>query len=346
MTVQLIRAQYVLGHDGTDHVLHRDAVVVHSGGVVRYVGTEWPEPVDDVIDLGPALLMPGLIDLDAVADIDHALLDSWSPDSIRSGYQWSEEYARHRRRAVFDADERATIREYALTHLLLNGITTCMPIAAETHSDWAETHDDMVRVAAIAQRLGIRSYLGPSYRSGVTVVRADGHRDVVWEPTLGEDGLGGAVDFLDHVAALGDDRLRGVLLPCRIETMTPQLLAATAAAADDRGVLVRLHAMQGGLEHELLGQRLGYGPLELLERSGLLHERLLVPHATFPAGPVAGVPAEAAVRRRLGAAGVTVVHCPLTAARYGMALRSFDRFREDGVNLALGTDSAPPDLIR
>ncbi|MFF9126600.1 amidohydrolase family protein [Streptomyces sp. NPDC014889] len=40
------------------------------------------------------------------------------------------------------------------------------------------------------------------------------------------------------------------------------------------------------------------------------------------------------------------MHCPLTSLRYGMALRSFDRYRAAGINVALGTDSYPPDLIK
>ncbi|MGW6483253.1 amidohydrolase family protein [Streptomyces sp. NPDC055059] len=50
--------------------------------------------------------------------------------------------------------------------------------------------------------------------------------------------------------------------------------------------------------------------------------------------------------KKLAEAGVTVVHCPLTSLRYGMALRSFDRYRDAGITIALGTDSYPPDLIR
>ena len=48
----------------------------------------------------------------------------------------------------------------------------------------------------------------------------------------------------------------------------------------------------------------------------------------------------------LAEANISIIHCPLTSFRYGMALDSFAAFREAGVNLCLGTDSFPPDLIR
>jgi len=44
--------------------------------------------------------------------------------------------------------------------------------------------------------------------------------------------------------------------------------------------------------------------------------------------------------------GTTVIHCPLVSARHGGALDSFDRYRRLGINIALGTDTFPPDMIR
>jgi cytosine/adenosine deaminase-related metal-dependent hydrolase len=48
----------------------------------------------------------------------------------------------------------------------------------------------------------------------------------------------------------------------------------------------------------------------------------------------------------LADAGVSIVHCPLTNARYAHNLHTFGGYRAQGVNLCLGTDSFPPDLIR
>ncbi|MFF4862284.1 amidohydrolase family protein [Streptomyces sp. NPDC001231] len=48
----------------------------------------------------------------------------------------------------------------------------------------------------------------------------------------------------------------------------------------------------------------------------------------------------------LADAGVSIVHCPLTNARYAHNLHTFAGYRARGVNLCLGTDSFPPDLIR
>lgn len=163
MTEPVVRmtAAHVLAHRDGDHVLVSDGEIVYRGTRILHAGRGWGGPVDETIDCGDALIMPGFIDLDALADIDHALLDSWATPDLAVGQQWSADYFRSRRRDVFDPPERAVIREYALSQLLRHGVTTFMPIASESHSEWAETYDDMVEVARIAERLGIRGYLAP-----------------------------------------------------------------------------------------------------------------------------------------------------------------------------------------
>jgi cytosine/adenosine deaminase-related metal-dependent hydrolase len=47
----------------------------------------------------------------------------------------------------------------------------------------------------------------------------------------------------------------------------------------------------------------------------------------------------------MGARGVTVSHCPVNISRRGRSLDSWPRYRAAGVNMALGTDTYPRDLI-
>jgi cytosine/adenosine deaminase-related metal-dependent hydrolase len=340
----MVTADYVIGFDGTDHVVHHDGQVVYSGERIEFVGRDWSGgPVDEVIDAGRAVVGPGFVDLDALADIDHAILDTWHADD--RGLGWSLEYARDRRHAVFPPEETLFMREYALTQLIRNGVTTAMPIAAETHSAWAESYEELAGVVEIAGRIGLRMYLGPSYRSGVPVVRPDGTTAMWWEPRLGERGLADAIRFVREVDGAHGGLIRGALLPCRIETLTPELMRATARAAEDLDCLVRLHCLQDPTEQPLLMERHRLSALGLLERTGLLGPRLLIPHAVHIGGhsqvdaPYAG---ELAALARIAG----IVHCPRTMLRYGAALEDLDRYRAAGVTIALGTDSFPPDMIR
>ena len=343
----LITADHVLAFDGTGHRELRDGAVLVDGDTIAWVGAAAAAPpADERIELGESLLMPGLIDLDALTDIDHLILDSWGDAAHSARLQWSAEYFDHRRRHVFTAEERRRVREYALVQLALHGITAFMPIASEIHSEWAESADDFIAVAELTRSIGLRGFLGPAYRSGVNVVDADGRREVRFDPALGEAGFADALRFLDHVAELDDPLITGVLLPCRVETLTPELLARTAEAARERGLLVRLHALQGEFERSFLIERTGRTPLELIADAGLLSDRLIIPHGTVIDLNPAVHGEDRGDLATLVDAGVSIVHCPLTNGRYGSPLESFAGYADRGINFALGTDSFPPDLIR
>lgn len=73
-----------------------------------------------------------------------------------------------------------------------------------------------------------------------------------------------------------------------------------------------------------------------LHRHGLLHDRLIAPHA---------VEAETEDLALYAAHGVTIAHCPLVYAREGEMLRSFRRCRDIGINIGMGTDAAPADMV-
>ena len=195
--ITLVKAAFVVAYEAGDHVILRDGEVAYEDDSIIFVGRGFTGTADKVIDAGDAILSPGFIDLDALADIDHALIDSWHGPDTASGLDWSEDYFRNRRRDVFSPDDRNFRHEFAFTQLVRNGITTAMPIGGEMHNAWCETYDEWAAAADIAGRLGLRLYAGPSYRAGVNVVRADGTRDVLWNEALGDAGFSDAVRFIE-----------------------------------------------------------------------------------------------------------------------------------------------------
>ena len=353
-----VRAKYVLcGAGGARHWRH-DAYVTVDGTRVVSVGTVPPAEAE-IVDLGEAVLMPGLIDLDALVDIDHMILDNWHSPTDALELVGGAEYWRHARRDILTPDERETLRTYGVLQLVLHGITSFMPIASEVHLGWGESAAELHHVADVARRLGVRAWLGPSYRSAVAAVEQDAtggvSRVLVHDPEAGREGFAEACRFIDDLTDdLTDDPdplITPVLLPCRIETLDRGLLEATAEVSERSDVLVRLHSLQQSWERDLVIDREGVPPLDLIEETGLLTDRLLIPHALWtdmnPAlsGETLS-PGRSRDLRRLSQAGVSVVHCPLTSFRGGRMLRTLGAFTGAGVNVALGTDSFPPDLIR
>jgi cytosine/adenosine deaminase-related metal-dependent hydrolase len=346
VTTTKITGRFVIGYDGADHVAYRDGEVVYADDLVTFVGHGYEGTVDRTIQAEDAIVGPGFVDLNALADIDHGILDTWPDPDRMLGHQWSEDYFRHRRREVFSPDDERFQRRYALIQLLLNGTTTAMPIAAETYREWCETFDQFADVVEIAGELGLRMYLGPAYRSGINVVRSDGSRDVLWDEARGEDGLQQAIEFVRRFDGAQSGRIRGALLPCRIETVTLDVLRETKRAAVELGCPIRLHAAQGLPEIAFMQRWHGKRSIELLGEIGFLGPRTAIPHAYYIRGRNGIEDAGADKLSLLAESGTTFIHCPIPGARHARSLDTLEAYLDAGVIVAIGTDMFPPDVIR
>lgn len=341
-----IKAAFVIGYADGDHRILPDAELVHDEGTVLFVGRGYSGHVDHEIDAGLSIVSPGFIDLNALADIDHALFDSWHGPRTRLGLVWSEEYLKDHA-PVFTPEQARFRREFALSQLARNGITTLMPIAAESYLDWCEDYEDMAQTASAVEAIGLRAYLGPSYRTHVPYT--DGEQVLLHEDEQkGLDGLAEAVRFAQDYEGRANGLIRTALLPARIETQTEQTLRLTRQAADDLGIPVRLHAAQGLYEVETILRRTGLRPIPYLHSIGFLAGRTFIPHAWTVPGhrhmPEAfGEGDDVAL---LAETGTSVIFCPIPAAHYGSLLDNYDSYRAKGVRIVMGTDSAPPNMIR
>lgn len=340
-----VKARFVVAHDGRDHVVHEHGQVVYDGDRIVHAGGPFEGPADVEIDEGEALVGPGFVDLNALGDIDHAVFDTYQPARLAPGLAWSADYV-GRRREVFTRAERAAIRELAFQQLLLNGITTAMPIASEIWTSWAENYDDLAAAAAAAARLGLRVYLGPSFRASVPIVGARGEAAVFEDVALGERGLDEAIRFARDFDGTSGGLVRAALLPSRIENQTTGILKRAKAASDEASWPLRLHAGQTLSEVDAIARRHALRPIEYLDSIGFLGPRTAIPHAWAVDGHSQLPDSGHADLDRLAGSGTTVVFCPMAVARYGVVLESFDRYLAHGVAMAMGTDTAPPDMVR
>jgi cytosine/adenosine deaminase-related metal-dependent hydrolase len=166
-----------------------------------------------------------------------------------------------------------------------------------------------------------------------------------WDEQRGMRGLEDAIRFVQDFDGAHDGLIRGFLQPDRIEGCTEELLTRTAEAAEALACPVRLHCCQGELELQIVQERFGKTSLSVLHDLGFLSKRALLPHGLYLGG-VAPTPEQ--VEREIGwlaDSGATIVHCPLVSARSGNVMDSFPRYRDAGINIGLGTDTFPPDLV-
>jgi hypothetical protein len=101
-----VRGRFVIGYDETSHVLLRDAEVVFAGDTVVFVGCGYDGPLAREIDAGNAVVAPGFVDLNALADLDSTILGfDNQPDHLK-GRVWPEAYLRCGPREVYTAAEQ------------------------------------------------------------------------------------------------------------------------------------------------------------------------------------------------------------------------------------------------
>ena len=340
-----LKAAVVVGFNGTSHEIWRDGEVVFSGDQVEFVGRDFPGHVDKTVDYGQALIGPGLIDLDALGDLDSGVLGFDNGDKLEMGRLWSADYLALGPRETYSAEEEAFKYRYAFSQLIRNGITTALPITSMYYRAWAENYDEFACVAGIAGQLGLRVYLGPCYMSGMTYIRQDRSLAQHWDEPRGLAGLEHALRFFQDFDGAHDGLVRGMLAPDRIETCTPALLARTADLSRELKSPVRLHCCQSVYEFELVQKLRGTTPLGWLEKMGLLNSRAILPHGIYISGHPRVPDRSQDDWHRLRASNASIAHCPVVFARMGDALPSFSKFKEAGINIGLGTDTWPPDLL-
>ncbi|UXT50663.1 amidohydrolase family protein [Agrobacterium tumefaciens] len=332
----LLTASWVVGHKDGSHRLLKNGEVVFENSEILFVGHGFPGEVARRVDFGNALISPGLIDLDALSDLDTTILGIDHYPGWAKGRVWPRSYVEAGPYEMYSEEELAFQKRFAFGQLLLNGITTAAPIASLFYRQWGETVAEFEAAADAAGELGLRVYLSPAYRSGGMVLEEPGRMVPVFDEERGFQGLKDAVSFIERQSGRHGDLVRGMLAPDRVETSTLALLQRTDAAARDLGCKFRLHMAQGTMEVDTVRSLHGSTAPVWLAKAGLLSERLVAPHATNATDEDLTLYAEN---------GVSIVHCPLVSARGGSKLSSFSSCRQRGINVAMGTDTAPADML-
>lgn len=331
-----IHAGTVVACQDGEHRLLKDAVLIVEGGKLAFVGprTAAPERGDEeVVDATRMLVTPGFVDLHA--HVGESPYDKSFVEDVgkrQFSYSGLAEMLPARSGAL-DAEARRLAVEYSMVELLRTGTTTVMEIGS--------VGTDVVDAA---RRIGMRAYVGQSYRSAKWLTRNGNSVEYAWDEKAGEQGLDRAVEFVRDVESLRDGRIKGFLAPGQVDTCTAELLGRTRALGDELGVPVTLHASQSVFEFDAMVQRHGLSPIEWLDTIGFLGENTLLGHAILISGgswvQFAGNDLELLAR-----SGTSVAHSPWVFCRRGIAMESLPVYLAAGINVCLGTDTAPQSMI-
>ncbi len=334
----LIQGGWVVGYDGGGHTLIPDGCVVLERDRILHVGRAFDGAIDRRIDAAGKLVSPGFVNCHlhaATTATQSVFLDGLKTDYFGSNFLG---YAVPRRgTAPPRAGDRAEVAGvYGMWSALRAGATTILDVGTMPGGPDAFTRT--------VGELGVRAYLGPGFRSASYVF--DGSR-VAWEwnEEQGRAGLEGAVAYAKAHDGAHQGRIRAMLYPGQMDTCSLDLLRETRRRADELGLPVQLHAAMNLREFHRIVEQHGQTPIALLHAIGFLKERTGLGHCLFhnahswchyPYGDDLGLLADS---------GATVVHAPYKYAKMGIVLESFERYRARGINLALGTDTYPQDMV-
>jgi cytosine/adenosine deaminase-related metal-dependent hydrolase len=140
-------------------------------------------------------------------------------------------------------------------------------------------------------------------------------------------------------------RLGAIVAPAQVDTCRAETLRKSAAVARERGLMVQIHACQTVPEFQEMTRRTGKTPIQWLDELGFLGPHATIAHGIF----IDEHPWTHWYTRKdldlLAASGTTVAHCPVVFSRYGHRLESFGKYLRRGVNIGIGTDSAPHNML-
>jgi cytosine/adenosine deaminase-related metal-dependent hydrolase len=169
--------------------------------------------------------------------------------------------------------------------------------------------------------------------------------DYAWKEDEGRGELDQVVEWIKEFDGACDGLMRGMLCAAQADTCTEGLLRLSREHADDLGVPLTIHTCQSEYETENMVARTGKTPVAWLQDIGFLRDDVILGHAIYlsgtkwtdhPAGDV----------EIIADSGASVAHAPWVFCRDGMAMDSFYKYQQAGINLTLGTDTCPQNMIQ
>ncbi|MEA2725683.1 MAG: 5-methylthioadenosine/S-adenosylhomocysteine deaminase [Acetobacteraceae bacterium] len=335
MPVTCIRnAAWIIAWDPATarHAYLRDADLVFEGDRISYVGRLYPGPVDTEIPGHDLMVMPGLVDIHSHPSTEpffrgireeHGLPTMFMTGLYERGFAFRP-----------DAEGRQAGKTTAYCEMLLTGITTVADLSG-IDQGWID----------LAAQSGLRVFVAPSYASASWHLSNNWQLQYAWDEPAGRRGLDAALKLIDAARANPSGRLDGIISPAQIDTCTEDLLRDSHDAAVAKSLPFTTHCSQSVNEFNEMTNRHGITPVQWARDIGILGRHTILGHAIF-------IDEHSWLHWHthqdldiLAATQTSIAHCPSPFARYGQTLEDFGRYRRKGVNIGMGTDVAPHNLI-
>jgi 5-methylthioadenosine/S-adenosylhomocysteine deaminase len=353
--VTLIQGGYVIGNDGKEHRLIMDGVVVFEDDKIVHVGKSYSGSVDERIDAKGKIVSPGFVnthchsfgplgigfgcDLSIDRDFRNAfgnpnLVNLPTKKEIKPPKDSNREYQIGSTRPPSDKNYQIGSK-WCLCCFLKSGMTTIAGYGIGRESD-----------VELYGELGARAYLGPFFSGAVYYAGDNGEAcQKDWNEEMFRQSLEKAIAFIKKHDGKYDGRIKGTLFPHEEAVLTNSQLKEIRKVADELNCGVQLHMSARHFDFVECVQKYKNTPVGRLNDLGVLGPDFIAAHCYEISGhSSSNYPGDDDLKI-LADNGVSIAHCPRTYARKGSAMESFQKYMDYGVNLTIGTDNWPYDII-
>lgn len=335
MTITVVRnAAWAVVRNEADstHSYRHGIDIAFSGSGILHVGPDYAGEADVELRGEQFMVMPGLVNIHCHSG-DEPIAKGLFED-VGTAALWGNALYEFSALIDSDADAKDACQIVMLADLMRSGVTTHLNIAG-VHPHWL----------SLAAASGMRASLAPGFREAAWKMEGNHRLDFDWNVARGRERYAEAMAFIETARVHPSGRIDGVVAPSQIETCSEDLLREAAAEARQRGLRLTIHGAQTMAEHEELLRRTGETAPQMLERLGLLGPDLIIGHCIFLDHHSWTRQRTRDDLARLAGSGTNVAHCPVTFARSGMTLQTLGGYRRAGVNVGLGTDSYPFNML-
>ena len=291
---------------------HEDGWVLLEDGVVAATGGGAEPEADERVDLGGAVVTPGLI------NTHHHLYQTLTRARAQESnlFEWLK--ALYPVWARLDEEAEHVAARTGLAELALSGCTTVF----DHHYVFPRGAGDLIEAEMTAAReLGVR--LVPS-RGSMDLGESDGGLP---PDSLVED----AATVLEETERLASCYPELVVAPCSPFSVTGELMRESAELARRLGLTLHTHLAETVEEEAYCQELYGCRPVEYLERLGWLDGDVWCAHC---------VHLDESDVARFGETGTGVAHCPSSNLRLGAGVAPVRGLLDAGVRVGLGVDGS------
>lgn len=330
----IAKADVVIAYDAAarSHVYRRHCDVAFDDGGIRFVGPGYSGPAERRIDGAGFMVMPGMVNIHSHPSSEPG--NKGLTDEVGSAKLYNSSLFEYLVLFRADAEGIPHCNHVAWSEALMSGVTTLVDLSMPS-AGWLD------RAAAS----GLRMCMAPMFRSGRWFTRNGHSVEYEFDEAAGRKAMDEALAIVDRARAHNSGRLFGMVAPAQIDTCSEGLLRDAVAAAADRGAPIQVHAAQSVIEFQEMTRRHGLTPVQWLDRLGYLGPRASIGHGIFLDHHPWLNWCTRTDMARLAETGTSVAHCPTVFSRRGVTLRDLGTYLVAGVNMGIGTDTYPHNML-